>query len=172
MIKEWFAHTTVPVRIALGVVMVGSLLVLTLTYGVARAPEAYPLAQGESISSWNFKGAYQDGGIHEKEARDEIDRLKGLVDKGENRYELLVAISSQQLLLGDGKSAFLYLSKAIELEPKKGLAYFNMGHLLEQLGALESARAAYTKAVAVEPTASEYRSYLTVFTSRHPAPQK
>ena len=168
MIREWLTKTSTPVRIALGVVLLGGMLSLLLIFFAVTRPDPYPLASGDSVTTWSFKGALADGGKGETATKEEILKLKGLLGKSTNDYEVLVGIASQFVLLGDGKSAYLYLSKAVESNPQKGLAYFNMGHLMEQLGAVETARSAYTQAVEAEPASTVYRSYLVVFTSSYP----
>ena len=167
MIREWLVSTSIKTRIAIGIVLMGGALSILLIFFALQESRPYPLAAGDSIASWNFKGALSDGGKGETSTKGEIVRLKQLLGKG-NEYELYVGIASQFVLLGDGKSAYLYLSKAIESDPKKGLAYFNMGHLMEQLGALHTARTAYDTAVQREPDNTLYRSYRDVFTSQHP----
>lgn len=168
MVREWISRMTVPVRIALGTLIVSGAFFLVFIFFAVHSSQPYALISGESISNWNFKGAYQDGGVHQAAVEKEIVRLKSLLGTGSNDYELLVGIASQFVLLGDGKSAYLYYSKAIDTNPKKGLSYFNMGRLMEQEGAIETARAAYIQAVTVEPNTPDFRSYLAVFTKAHP----
>lgn len=169
MIAQWLRESSLKVRVALGVVIVGGVFFLGLLLVALTAQGPYPLAPSDTISSWTFAGAYQDGGKNEVAVKSEIVRLKKLLGGDTQDYEILVGIASQFVLIGDGKSAYLYLSKAIEENPNKGLAYFNLGHLMEQLGAIETARTAYTKAVQVEPENTVYRSYKAVFILAHPA---
>ena len=140
---DWLHGMSIKVWIALGIVVLGGILSIGLIFLAMNAPEPYPLAQSDTIASWSFKGALADRGANETATKSEIVRLKQMLGKGTNDYELLVGTASQFILLGDGKSAYRYLSKAIETDPEKGLAYFNMGHLMEQLGALATAKSAY-----------------------------
>lgn len=118
-----------------------------------------PLAEGDHITSWYFKGTYLDGGTLETKAREEIMRLKGFLGSGEfTDYELYASIANQYELLGNGRSAYRYLGKAIETDTANntGLAWHNLGVLLSRLGALRTARIAYEKATLVEPQLSFY----------------
>ena len=111
-----------------------------------------PLAQGETVASWNFIGPYKDGGELEKRATDEIVRLKGLLGSGEfPDYQILVGIAGQYELLGDGKSTYEYLGRAIKANSETGLAWHNLGVLLARLKAPQTARIAYTKAIEAQP---------------------
>ena len=123
----------------------------------ASAP--LPLALGDSVASWDFRGVYLDGGTLEDKARSEIARLKNLLGSGEfTDYEIYVSIANQYELLGDGGNAYAYLGKAIREDSadNTGLAWYNLGVLLSRLGALQTARIAYEKATLIEPQISFY----------------
>lgn len=118
-----------------------------------------PLVDGDIVISWNFDGAYLDGGILEAKAKEEIKRLKGLLNSDEfTDYEIYVSISNQYELLGDGKNAYNYLGKAIkeDISNNTGLAWHNAGVLLSRLGALDTARIAYEKATIFEQQVYQY----------------
>ncbi len=127
-------------------------------------PHLLPLAEGDAITSWDWQGTYEDGGELEKRARDEIARSEGLLGgdqsgKGDDPtdYILYVSIANQYELLGDGKSAYEYLGRALKIDSEKtGLAWRNLGALMEKLGALHTARIAYARAVEAQPHIAEY----------------
>ena len=150
---------------ALAVIVVGGVLFIALPL-IAPA-HAYPLAPGDSIVSWNWKGAYQDGGADEQKTQAEIQRLSGQLGNGKD-YELYVGIASEYELLGEGHRVYEYLSRAIAKDGKRGLAYMNMGHLMEILGAFRTARNAFDAAIAAEPGNPLYVSARTDFVARHP----
>lgn len=123
-----------------------------------------PLAQGDAVASWDWHGPYKDGGELEKRARDEIARLEGMlggdqsgVNDDPTDYILYVSIANQHELLGDGKSAYDYLGKALKIDSEKtGLAWHNLGSIMERLGAYGTARIAYARAVGAQPQAEQY----------------
>lgn len=127
---------------------------------------AHPLslAEGDTIASWNFQGTHKDGGALEKKVNDEITRQKGLLggdQSGKNDdptdYILYIGIANQYELLGDGREAYEYLGRALKIDSTKtGLAWRNLGSLLERLGAPNTARAAYAHAVEAQPHIIEF----------------
>jgi tetratricopeptide (TPR) repeat protein len=167
MDMNWFFKMKSSYRIALVAVLVGGaiLLILPLVLGVSN----YPLASGDHISSWSFEGAYADNGTNQARTIAEIKNLKAMLGKDKTKdYGLLVGIASQYELLGDGKTAYTYLSRAIAKDHTRGLAYMNMGQLMESLGALATARAAYDAALKAEPASGIYASARDGFYARHP----
>ncbi len=136
-------------------VLAGGLWGLGILPGESRI---LPITQGDTISSWSFKGAYEDGGTLEERARTEIDRLTELLGSGEfPDYQLYVAIAAQYELLGEGKKAYLYLDKALAIDSTQtGLAWMNLGALFDKLGAFETARTAYAKAVESQSAGMEF----------------
>lgn len=151
---------------ALALFVGGGLGLLAVAFG-SDTPSNAKLATGETIQSWQWAGPYADGGALEKQANDEIKKLKRDLGKGTYPdYQLLVGIAGQYELLGDGTHAYEYLQKAIAEEPRKGLAYVNLGHLLDSLGAPQTAREAYDKAIALEPTIRAYADARTAFMKR------
>lgn len=123
-----------------------------------------PLEEGDAISSWDWQGTYEDSGDLEKRAKDEIVRLEALLggdQSGKNDdptdYILYVEIGNQYQLLGDGKAAYDYLGRALKIDSEKtGLAWRNLGALMEKLGAFNTARIAYAHAVEAQSQIVEY----------------
>lgn len=149
---------------ALCVVIILGIVLIAIPVFVGSGASGYPLAAGETVASWKLSGAGTNVAVTNKE----IARLKGLIGKaGVPDYDLYVGIASEYELLGDGKTAYQYFSKAIAVDPSRGLAYYNLGHLLEGLGALKTARSAYEAAAKAEPTVSVYQEAVTQFDTRH-----
>ncbi|MBI4133592.1 hypothetical protein HY478_03185 [Candidatus Uhrbacteria bacterium] len=128
-----------------------------------------PLVKGESVASWNFKGAYADNPELTAKARNEVQRLSGLI--GEGTYSdtiLYVSIANQYGLLGDGEREYDYLGRAIRSDTETtGLPWHNLGVLMERLGALKTARTAYEKSTLIQPGLSFYHyAYLEFLTAR------
>ena len=130
-----------------------------------------PIAAGDTIRSWDFQGAHKDGGANEQKAHDEIARLEAGLKDAETEptdYLLYVSIANQYVLLGEGKSAYDYLGKALEIDSEKtGMAWHNMGALLEQLGAYNTARIAYDRAAEVQPVVETYHIARVQFLMKH-----
>lgn len=145
----------------------GALLALPFLLG----PQGYPIQKSDRIASWSWRGAYADHGSAQQQAEAEIARLKGMLGASHaDEYGLSIGIASEYELLGDGKGAYRYLSRAIAIDPKRGLAYMNMGHLMEELGAFATARGAYDAAVQAEPGNAIYAAARSDFYLTHPAP--
>jgi len=119
-------------------------------------PKLPSIAEGDNIASWNFEGAYADHPELVAKAEAEIRRLSDLI--GEGTYPdvtLYVSIANQYELLGNGKQEYDYLGRAIMADPASGLPWHNLGVLMERLGALETARVAYERAVLLQPIFGE-----------------
>ncbi len=132
---------------------------------VKSTEETFALAEGESIASWDFKGLYTGNTELEKKAQTDIVRLNGMFGtEGNTDYMLYVSIAGQYELLGDGAKEYEYLLRALAEDSKTtGLAWYNLGTLLVRLGALESARIAYTKASSAQPHVDQYPTRLLEF---------
>ena len=130
----------------------------------------FSLVSGEVIASWDFAGTYNDNGQLEARANAEIARMKSLLNSGTyTNYELYVSIANQYELLGDGKQEFTYLNYALAIDSTKtGLAWHNMGKLLERLRAYKSARVAYDKLVQMQPTTQYLRARLEFLQAHMP----
>ena len=130
----------------------------------------FSLVPGESVASWNFAGVYKDGGTLEAGRYAEILRLLKLLNSGTfTNYELYVSVANQYDLLGDGKQEFTYLNKALAIDSTKtGLAWHNMGKLLERLGAYKSARVAYDRMVQAQATSQYIRARLEFLQAHMP----
>ncbi len=166
-LMKWFTNLKPQRRMVLVAVLVGGavLLILPLVLGI----DNYPIANGDSISSWKWDGAYADRGTKQAQATQEIAHLKAMLGKDSKKdYSIIVGIASQYELLGDGRSAYHYLSKAIAKDRAQGLAYMNMGQLMEGLGAFRTARNAYDAALKAEPASGLYASARDSFYAHHP----
>lgn len=122
----------------------------------------FSLVPGDEPVSWYFVGTYNDGGQLEARATSEIQRMKGLLNSGTfTNYELYVSIANQYELLGDGKQEYIYLNYALAIDSTKtGLAWHNMGKLLERVGSYKSARVAYDAMIAAQTTSQYIRARL------------
>lgn len=125
----------------------------------------------EKIENWQFKGVYSGNSELEKKAHAGIERLNGMFGtEGNTDYILYVSIAGQYELLGDGAKEYEYLLRALAEDSKTtGLAWYNLGTLLVRLGAFESARIAYSRAVAAQPSFDQYQTrYLEFLTQQFP----
>ena len=146
--------STVATSTAAGVVMTGP----------------FPINPGDSISSWDFKSSSSGDTTLVARATADIQNLTALIGKGQyDNYDLYNGIANDYSSLGNGKLAYQFYNKAIQIHPAKGLAYVNLAHFMSQLGAYDTAADAYTKAVAVEPGMLEYHlERLTYLTGQFP----
>lgn len=148
---------------------------VTVTTNVNNAPKSQdahplPLASGDTIASWDFKGAYTGNAELVAKAQSEIKRLSVLLETATSSAMILsVGIANQYELLGDGKRQYEYLERAIRADANitSGLPWHNLGVLMERLGALETARVAYEKSTVIQPELKQWHySYIEFLTSR------
>lgn len=121
---------------------------------------SFPLAEGDTVESWEFQGSHKDGAALEESVRTEITRLEGLYGNPENDpsdYSIHVAIANQYNLLGEGESVKKYLERALAIDSETtGLAWHNMGSLMARIGATNSARIAYGNAMKAQSQVEQY----------------
>jgi tetratricopeptide (TPR) repeat protein len=131
-------------------------------------PFVIAMVGGEQVSSWDFDGAYTGNAELEAKAKADIKRLTGLLGgKQYSDYTLYVSIANQFGLLGDGKNELAYLERALaENATTTGLAWHNAGQLFARLGAYQTARSAFERAVAAQPIV-QYRQALADFLIAH-----
>ncbi len=141
-------------------------------YRETRVPIALPIAPEDNIASWNFKGAYTGNPELTAKAGAEIAWLKSLRGEGTyTDYELYVSIAGAYQLLGEGGKEYEYLNRAIakDVGNSTGLAWNNMGALFERLGALHTAREAYSRAAAIQSQVLQYHlAYLSFLVDYFP----
>ncbi len=112
----------------------------------------FPINSLDTIAAWSFKGVYTGNDTLVAKANADMEHLKSFFGKGKyDDYDLYVGIANDYDLLGDGAAAYQNYNRAVSIHPDKGLAYANLGHLMDELGAYHTAVDAYAKAVAVEP---------------------
>lgn len=135
---------------------------------VAPTTEPFPINTADKITSWSFKGVYDGNETLIAKANVDITLLTGLLGKGKyDNYDLYNGIANDYGFLGDGTQAYLYYNRAIQIHPQKGLAYMNLAHLMDQLGAYHTAADAYAKAVAVQPSIDQFRNAQLDFLTAH-----
>lgn len=119
---------------------------------VHKVPTPLPISEEDTIASWTFDGPLKDGGEREEKVLSHIKELKQALG-GADDYQLYASIALEYEHLGEGKRAYEYYSRAIaeDTEETTGLAWHNMGILMEKLGAYHTARIAHEKAVQIQP---------------------
>ncbi len=129
----------------------------------------FPINPADTIASWNFKGVYTGNDTLIAKADADVAHLKSLIGKGQyDDYDLYIGIGNAAGLIGDGESAYQNYNRAVSIYPNKGLAYANLGHLMDLLGAYRTAADAYAKAAAVEPIPQYKNAQLDYLTWRFP----
>ena len=154
----------------IGIAVVAGALSGVWYYAAKTNIPAFPINPADTIVSWNFKGAYTGNTALTAQANADIVHLKSLLGKGKyDNYDLYIGIGNDDNLLGNGTGAYRNYDRAIALYPNQGLAYANLAHLMDELGAYHTAADAYAKAVAVEPSVLEYQlERLSFLTQRFP----
>ncbi len=155
-------------------IIIGIIIVIALALGAwliwERTPSySFPLTAGDSVESWSYQSAYTGNAELEAKAQTEITRLQGLFgEEGYSDYELYVSIANQYGLLGDGKSEYNNLRKALAIDAEStGLAWHNMGKLMERIGAIETGRIAFERAVGAQPQLIYYHTVLVEYLMAH-----
>ncbi len=148
------ATTTLPITAA------------TSTTSASAYTGPFPINAADAIVLGSFKGAYVGNEALTAQANADIAHLNGLMGKGQyDDYDLYNGLANDYSLLGDGKAAYQNYNRAIAIHPKKGLAYVNLAHLMDILGARYTAADAYAKATTIEAGMLEYHierlDYLT-----------
>jgi len=126
----------------------------------------FPIHAADTIISWNFKGVDTGDATRTAQTNADIANLKSLLGTGKyDDYDLYLGMGNDNNLLGNGKGAYQNFNISISIHPKKGLAYANLAHLMDELGAYYTAADAFAQAVAVEPGTLMYHldriAYLT-----------
>jgi len=151
---------------------IGAVLVVLIIVGGAwwynsrSALYPFELVAGDTVSSWDFKGAHTGNSELEEKSKANIERLRGMFGtEGNTDYILYVSIANEYSLLGDGAKEYEYLLRALaEDSENTGLAWYDLGVLLTRLEALESARVAYEHAIQAQPDPQYVTAYLEFMT--------
>jgi tetratricopeptide (TPR) repeat protein len=118
---------------------------------------AFPINAKDTIVSWSFQGAYTGNDTLIAQANADIEHLESLLGKGDyDDYDLYIGMGNDSDLIGDGARAYKEFNRAASIHTDRGLAYANIAHLMDQLGAPYTAADAYAKAVAAEPGQLQY----------------
>jgi len=104
----------------------------------------FDLLEDPTTINWKFDAVTKDA----TSAEERIKQISG--DSTIGDYEKDLSLAEEYRLLGEGDLTYKYLLKAIDVLPNKSLTYGNLGDLLEKVGAIDSARGAYERAVTVE----------------------
>lgn len=152
----------------IGVILVVVVIAVAMFYKKATPEPVFVVNPADTITSWDFKGDYIGKEKLENGARAEIKKEKELLASGEyTEYQVYTHIANQYHFLGDGENEMKYLEKALHLDATNtGLAWHNAGNLMKRLGALNSAKDAYAKALEVQPT-KFYRDGYVEFMQEH-----
>lgn len=161
--KRWVAITV-------GIVVAALVACAGWYYFTKVRVPVFPINPHDTITSWNFKGAYTGNDALIAKANADSAHLRSLLGKGVyDNYDLYIGIGNDDNLMGDGMGAYQNYDHAIYISPNKGLAYMNLGYLMDELGAYYTAADAYAKSVAVEPSVLEYQlARLTFLTQQFP----
>jgi tetratricopeptide (TPR) repeat protein len=131
------------------------------------APATFTVNAKDTIASWKFTGRYAGNETLTINAQTDIARLQAFLGTGEYQdYDLYNGIGNNYTYLGDGEKAFAAYKKAISLDAGRAIVYMNIGSLMEQLAAYNTAKDAYAKAVAAEPGVAQYKNAQIDFLAR------
>lgn len=133
-----------------------------------------PIQSGDTVSSWDFQGAREGNPELEQKTKDDIKRMESELGGDQSGveeatdYSLYVGIAQAYESLGDGEKAREYLEKALAIDSEKtGLAWHNLGALFSRLGAYNTARLAYARAVEAQPHIDAYHLAYIQFLMSH-----
>jgi tetratricopeptide (TPR) repeat protein len=127
----------------------------------------FPINPNDVIASWNFKGAYVGNDTLIAQATADSAKLKSLLGTGQyDDYDLYLGLGNDENLMGNGKGAYQYFNRSISIHPNKGLAYANIGHLMDELGAYYTAADAFAESTVVEPSVLRYHVERLIYLTR------
>lgn len=125
----------------------------------------------DTITTWDFQGSHKDGGEFEARVTKEMEKLQAALEDEATEptdYNIYVSMAGQYTLLGDGKNTLAMLEKALAIDSvNTGLAWHNVGVLMERLGALNTARIAYARAVEAQSQIDAYHVARFNFLIKH-----
>ncbi len=126
---------------------------------------SFPLDERDVVESWEFNGAYTGNEALEAKSKAYILELEESIGKNEYPdYQVYIGIAGQYELLGDGRSMYDNLKKALAIDSQRtGLAWHNMGVLLARVGAKYTASTAYSRAVEAESGVMTYHTARLAF---------
>lgn len=160
-VKRQFCYNHLMRNILLGLVAAAAILSgAWYWYSLQTSSFTLDIDSRDTISTWDFQGSHKDGGEFEARVAAEMVKLQAALEDEATEptdYAVYVSMAGQQTLLGDGKNTLKYLEKALAIDSTKtGLAWHNVGVLMERLGALNTARMAYARAVEAQPQIDTY----------------
>ena len=121
---------------------------------VVQAPS---ISTEDTISSWDTKGFDNDNGPKEAAEREAISKLEAMLGKGDD-IQIHISIAQKYDYIGEGELAYKHLSAAItgDVQETSGVAWHNLGVVMEKLGAYHTARTAYEQAIRIQPQLSAF----------------
>lgn len=141
MKKKFLIPLGVLVLLSIGIAMALSI------NNIKNVETVFALAP-EDTPAWDFQGVYKGDTVLEERAQTDIEKLKAMEGNDiATRYDIQIGLAQQYEMLGDGKTAYNHLLNAIKIDDKRSLAYANLGVLLGRVGARESAKIAYERAL-------------------------
>jgi len=133
------------------------LIIIILVLGVSlfsgfsnQREQGISVSSADNIDSWE---TLKVNGADYQILEEQIKSFKESAETSNNKeeqYDLMISIANNYKSLGDGENTFLYLNKAITINPKNSLAYVSLGTLMRELGANNTARYAYELGVQKE----------------------
>lgn len=150
-----------------GAVVAAAVAVAGVWY-TRQAAHPVPLSPEDTVESWTIPASHTGEAV--QKVHDDIVRFKGMVGEGEfTDYELYVTIANLYELVGEGENAYNYYGKALKIDTETtGLAWHNLGQLMDKLGAYHTARYAFKKATDAEPLLQYHMAYLEFLKERMP----
>lgn len=136
------------------------------------APRSYMSAltvdSRDTITSWDTH--VQATPAIKNRLREEILTLSGSIGSTQKKnYNTFLQIAQDYWLLSDGKNAYNFYVLSAQAVPSNGLAWSNVGSLMERIGAYHTARSAYAASVAISPKTEQFWvSYLDFLSAHEP----
>ncbi len=163
---------SIPMRnVLIGFFVAGLIIVGGWYYTQMKPSFTLELDSRDVISTWDFQGSHKDGGEFEARVTKEMEKLTAALEDDAiepTDYSIYVSMAGQYTLLGDGKNTLKYLEKALAIDSvTTSLAWHNVGVLMERLGAIHTARTAYSRAVEAQLQIDAYHVARFRFLIKH-----
>ncbi len=122
----------------------------------------------DTITSWSTP-AQTTPAIRKRLQKEILTLSKSIVSTQKKNYNTFLQMAQDYELLSDGKNAYNFYVLAAKAVPDNGLAWSNVGNLMERIGAYHTARNAYAASVAISPKIEQYWvSYLNFLSVHEP----
>lgn len=135
-------------KYGVGIIIIVLVVFMIIGFSNSNNENTISLLPAEAGISLEYDSLYDSDG--EDLVNEKIDLLKESLDGSPDDYNRYIDIALQEDLIGNGNEVLANLNEAIKINPENTLAYNNIGTLFEKVGAYESAKNTFAKALEID----------------------